>query len=136
MFGPDQLEDSARGMARNWMAALAVAIIMLPGVALSEPFRFIRIGDVDGFGFADTSQLVRAWPNRHDIPADSNGDGVLGEGEFMPDLNLDGGFAWHWHEGRVAGVDDRRAGGDVVVAIGLIDEERNGVDVAREPVQS
>lgn len=60
MFGPDQLEDSARGMARNWMAALAAAIIMLPGVALSEPFRFIRIGDVDGFGFADTSQLVRA----------------------------------------------------------------------------
>lgn len=81
-------------MARKWMAALALAIIMLPGVALAEPFRFIRIGDADGFGFTDTSQLVRAWPDRHDIPADSNGDGVLGEGEFMPDLNRDGGVAW------------------------------------------
>lgn len=76
------------------MAALAAAIIMLPGVALAEPFRFIRIGDADGFGFANTSQLVRAWPDRHDLPADSNGDGVLGEGEFLPDLNRDGGVAW------------------------------------------
>ncbi len=81
-------------MARKWMAALAAALIMLPGVALAEPFRFIRIGDADGFGFTDTSQLVRAWPGRHDLPADSNGDGVLGEGEFMPDLNRDGGVAW------------------------------------------
>lgn len=81
-------------MARKWMAALAAAIIMLPGVALSEPFRFIRIGDADGFGFTDTSQLVRALPGRRGVPADTNGDGVLGEGEFMPDLNHDGGVAW------------------------------------------
>lgn len=81
-------------MAQKWMAVLSVAIIMLPGVALSEQFRSIRIGDADGFGFADTSQLVRAQRDRHDIPADSNGDGVLGEGEFLPDLNRDGGVAW------------------------------------------
>ena len=64
------------------MAALAAAIIMLPGVALSEPFRFIRIGDADGFGFTDTSQLVRAWPGRRGVPADTNGDGAVDEGEL------------------------------------------------------
>lgn len=76
------------------MAALAAIIVLLPGAALAEPFRFIRIGDADGFGFAGTPDLVRASPPPHTRPADSNGDGLLGEGEFMPDLNRDGGVAW------------------------------------------
>ena len=39
------------------------------------------------------ARLVRAWRGPETLPADSNGDGRLGENEFLPDLNRDGGVA-------------------------------------------
>lgn len=47
------------------------------------------IGDIDGFGFAPAG-LVRATPAPHDQPADTDGDGIIEAGEFLPDLNQDG----------------------------------------------
>lgn len=67
---------------------------MSPMAAIAQPFEFIRIGDKDGFGFAATSGLVRATAAPHNLPADTNGDGVLSQDEFLPDLNRDGGVAW------------------------------------------
>jgi hypothetical protein len=49
----------------------------------------ITIGDVDGFGFTTAFQF-RATPSPHTTPADTNGDGMLTAGEFLPDLNRDG----------------------------------------------
>lgn len=63
-------------------------------VQAAEAFRYIRIGDADGFGFRDTRGLVRAYRAIGTGPADTDGDGVLSEGEFLPDLNGDGGVAW------------------------------------------
>lgn len=79
------------------IALVATAILnALVTAAAAEPFRFIRIGDADGFGFSNTKGLVRADPFGPGParPADTNGDGVLRQGEFMPDLNRDGQVAW------------------------------------------
>lgn len=79
------------------IALLGVFVItgfQIPSVT-AEPFRFIRIGDSDGFGFSKTKGLVRA--ERGGVgarPADTNGDGILRQGEFLPDLNKDGGVVW------------------------------------------
>jgi hypothetical protein len=74
--------------------ALFVAAFFAPASAQSEPFRFMRIGDKDGFGFLETKNLVRSAFLTPDAgpgeAADTNGDGVLSPGEFLPDLNLDG----------------------------------------------
>jgi hypothetical protein len=43
-------------------------------------------GDADGFGFSPTAGLV----NHVGSPADTNGNGVLGVGEFLPDLDHSG----------------------------------------------
>ena len=64
--------------------------------AVAEPFRFIRIGDADGFGFADTAPLGRPVQGVGPGPADSNANGMLEPGEFLPDLNGDGGV---WYAG-------------------------------------
>ncbi len=74
------------------IAILALTITSV--AATAEPFEFIRIGDQDGFGFTGSSELVRASPPPHILPADSDGDGVLRQEEFLPDLNRDGGVAW------------------------------------------
>ena len=81
-------------MMRKLLAALTALAWLVPAAASAEPFEFIRIGDADGFGFARTADLVRATQEPHDRPADSDGDGILGEGEFLPDLNRDGGVAY------------------------------------------
>jgi hypothetical protein len=47
------------------------------------------IGDIDGFGYAPAG-LVRATPAPHNQPADTDGDGIIEPGEFLPDLNQDG----------------------------------------------
>ena len=71
-----------------------MAAFIAPASAAAKPFRFIRIGDKDGFGFTETKNLVRLTfltPDAGlDEAADTNGDGVLRPGEFLPDLNLDG----------------------------------------------
>jgi hypothetical protein len=48
------------------------------------------IGDIDGFGYTPTAGFVRATPAPHTQPADTDGDGIIEPGEFLPDLNQDG----------------------------------------------
>lgn len=63
--------------------------------AQATPFTNIRIGDVDGFGFTNTADLVRATPSPHTTPADTNGNGILQQTEFLPDLNKNGCVAYN-----------------------------------------
>nr|WP_161501616.1 putative Ig domain-containing protein [Rhodopirellula sp. SM50] len=57
----------------------------IAGAVTSEPYAFtgITIGDVDGFGFEDPSALLSA----QNTPVDTDGNGLLQDGEFLPDLN-------------------------------------------------
>jgi hypothetical protein len=73
-----------------FLAALA------PSQAAAEPFQWIRIGDVDGFGFSPTRGLVRPVSGVGPGPADTNDNGRLEPEEFLPDLNADGGV---WFRG-------------------------------------
>ena len=80
-----------RWTVRAGMAALAATLFA--AAAQGEPFDYMRIGDDDGFGYTDVARLVRAWRGPETFPADVDGDGRLGENEFLPDLNGDGGVA-------------------------------------------
>ena len=77
-------------MTRNHIAAAAAALLLAPAAWAGPVFDYIRIGDRDGFGFTPTAGLVRADPG-HVTAADTNGNGILEQGEFLPDLNKDGG---------------------------------------------
>ncbi len=85
-------------MTRLFVIVVAIALVAIPAFAgpamAAEAFQHIRIGDIDGFGFRDTQGLARAARGIGPGPADSDGDGLLGEDEFLPDLNGDGGVAW------------------------------------------
>ena len=74
-------------------AAVAAAFLFAAPVASATPFNFIRIGDLDGFGFTNTSALVRATGVPHTTAADTNGNNLLEVTEFLPDLNKDGATA-------------------------------------------
>ncbi|HYI01281.1 choice-of-anchor A family protein [Hyalangium sp.] len=50
------------------------------------------IGDIDGFGISPAG-LVRASPAPHNQPADTDGDGRIEAGEFLPDWNRNGSTA-------------------------------------------
>ncbi len=80
------------------MRILLTALLMsavFAGSAWAESFRFIRIGDKDGFGFASTKGLVRGhYQIINAPPADTNGNGRLDPGEFLPNLNKDGRVAY------------------------------------------
>lgn len=68
--------------------ALAGSLLTaVPALAVTQ-----IIGDVDGFGISPAG-LVRATPSPHTVPADTDGDGTLEVGEFLPDWNKDGGTA-------------------------------------------
>ena len=97
-----RLEGSIKGGGRRRtmgaeVAALSAALFAAAAAA-AEPFDYVRIGDADGFGFTDVAEFVRAWTGPEAIPADSDGDGRLGEREFLPDLNGDGGVAVFSHD--------------------------------------
>ena len=80
----------------RWSAARVVvvaAFFLAPTAAVATPFDYIRIGDLDGFGFPTTVGLVRATGVPHTTPADTNGNGLLEQTEFLPDLNLNGSVA-------------------------------------------
>jgi|GEM_PF-2261006 len=70
------------------MRALAL-LLLLPSSALAVT---AIIGDPDGLGI-DPAGLVRATGAPHDVPADTDGDGILEVGEFLPDWNANGGCA-------------------------------------------
>src|SRR5258706_5717850 len=65
------------------------AFLLTASTAFATPFDFVRIGDVDGFGFNPTG-LVRATGAPHTTPADTNGNGLLEQTEYLPDLNKGG----------------------------------------------
>lgn len=71
---------------------VAACLLMSASTADAAPFSLIRIGDVDGFGVS-TPGKVRATPVPHTTPADTNGNGLLEVGEFLPDLNANGAVA-------------------------------------------
>lgn len=52
-------------------------------VLTRDPSFFIRIGDVDGFGFGDGGGHLAV----NGGPANPDGDAVIGTGDFMPNLN-------------------------------------------------
>ena len=64
------------------------AAVVLSASASAAPFDLIRIGDVDGFGWASstggpgTAGLVRSGGGA--IAADTNGNGILEQTEFLP----------------------------------------------------
>ena len=78
--------------------------------AASQAFTRIRIGDADGFGFTDTVSLRRPVQGIGPGPADTDGDGVLEPGEFLPDLNGDGSVWWLGQDEFDNRSDDERAG--------------------------
>ena len=69
--------------------AIAAAVLAPAAWAAVTPFDFIRLGDQDGFGFGSTAGLFRTTG----AVADSNGNGLLQQGEFLPDLNRNGSVA-------------------------------------------
>jgi hypothetical protein len=74
------------------LGATAATLLLVPSAA-ATPFDFIRVGDLDGFGYTNTAGLVRATGAPHTTPADTNGNGLLQQTEFLPDRNKDGAVA-------------------------------------------
>ena len=67
--------------------ALTAAVLLLAATATSAaPFTAIRIGDVDGFGFTTDVATLNA-ANGSDV--DTDADGRIELGEFLPDINGD-----------------------------------------------
>ncbi len=66
--------------------ALAPLLLCAAAASARAQVAFIRIGDVDGFGFGDGAGLL----NFEGEPVNVDGVGVLGPGDFLPDLNQDG----------------------------------------------
>src|SRR5438105_2025081 len=83
----------AEGAMGRLTLAAAVAAFLLAPPAMAVPFDFVRVGDLDGFGFTNTSGLVRATGAPHTTPADTNGNDLLQQTEFLPDLNKNGSVA-------------------------------------------
>jgi hypothetical protein len=77
-------------LLRTRTAAITILVAVVSLMASGNAYATtIRIGDVDGFGIA-TIGLVRATGSPHTSPADTNGDGNLTEGEYLPDWNKNG----------------------------------------------
>lgn len=64
--------------------------VLASSTAFAGPFTFVRIGDKDGFGFGSTGGLVRATNPPNTTAADTNGNNLLEQTEFLPDLNKNG----------------------------------------------
>ncbi len=69
-------------MKFRFLSVVALSALITTG-ATATPFDFIRIGDVDGFGFTSTAGLKAA----NGANADTNGNGILQQTEFLPSLN-------------------------------------------------
>ena len=78
------------------LALLGMAGMLFPVSVSAEPFQWVRIGDVDGFGFNPTRGLVRPIQGVGPGPADTNDNNRLEPDEYLPDLNADGGV---WYRG-------------------------------------
>lgn len=62
----------------------------------------VRIGDIDGFGYTNVSSLL----GFDALPADRNGDGILGAGDVLPDIDQDGDM--QLESGEIGDVFDNR----------------------------
>ncbi len=60
------------------------AMALLPSTAFSITS---LIGDVDGFGFVNPND---SWESAQNTDPDTDGDGILEAGEFLPDIDNDG----------------------------------------------
>ena len=69
------------------LGVFAICALTLPAQAVT-----IVIGDIDGFGI-DPTGLVRATGAPHTTPADTDGDGLIEAGEYLPDWNKNGSVA-------------------------------------------
>ena len=64
-----------------------IAVLALSAIADRADAEFlVRIGDVDGFGYGSAPGFVAA----NGGPANRDGLGPLGDGDFLPDINRDG----------------------------------------------
>ncbi|MEC4892629.1 MAG: hypothetical protein SAQ54_06345 [Oscillatoria sp. PMC 1050.18] len=68
------------------LAIVASGTVIFVSSAEAASFTQIRIGDVDGFGYGDGA----GYYNTKGDPANVDGVGVLGFGDFLPDRNRDG----------------------------------------------
>ena len=70
-----------------------LGLLTLPLLSASPASAITAIvGDPDGFGI-DPAGLMRASGDPHNQPADSDGDGVIEAGEYLPDWDLNGNVA-------------------------------------------
>ena len=75
-------------MKKRLLMAAAALALAAPAV-WAVPFDYIRVGDLDGFGFTSTAGLQRTTG----AAADTNGNGLLQQTEFLPDINHNGSVA-------------------------------------------
>lgn len=90
------MTQSKARISQIWLIVLAILMAAPATTAADEPFQHIRIGDADGFGFISTNGLLRPDRTGNVQAADSNRNGRLEPGEFVPDLNGDGAV---WYAG-------------------------------------
>ncbi len=76
-------------MKLSKIAVAAVVMSLAPAAFAVPVFNYIRLGDQDGFGFASTAGLQRTGG----AAADTNGNNLLQQGEFLPDVNRNGSVA-------------------------------------------
>ncbi len=69
----------------NRLSVVFTACLMLL-LAQAASAVTITIGDVDGFGFVNPN----SWENAQGGSPDTNGNGIIEDGEFLPDLDDDG----------------------------------------------
>ncbi|MBD2570105.1 PEP-CTERM sorting domain-containing protein [Anabaena lutea] len=71
------------------LSLLALGTLVFTPSAQAAAFSAIRIGDIDGFGYGTATGYQGAYGG----PANVDGVGVLGTGDFLPDLNQNGVLA-------------------------------------------
>jgi len=78
------------------MRALMCILVLGAVVTTAQagPFEFVRIGDVDGFGYGTGAGFFAA--NGGD--ANNDNAGVLAAGDFLPDINRSGGVVTGSHD--------------------------------------
>lgn len=75
--------------SRIYAFAMACALAAPP--LFATPFEFVRIGDLDGFGYSALPPAIHdGLTAASGAPADTNGNRLLEQTEFLPDLNMNG----------------------------------------------
>jgi hypothetical protein len=116
---------------RSVFRPIALAILALGcGQAIAAPFDYIRIGDADGFGWTAPGGLTGAKGQA----ADSNGNGTLAQGEFLPDLDGNGRVGRgnrggdNWDNRSTDEASNNTVAGGTLFGNGFTDDGSAGVD--------